>query len=76
VALAAMLGLPEPIAALNRLGDTVAGLVLIGAFLALLPEASTAMSTSDLCSAVRIGRDFSRLAGSRDTTKPACARCR
>jgi uncharacterized membrane protein YccC len=38
VALAAMLGLPEPIAALNRLADTVVGLVLIALFLVLLPE--------------------------------------
>jgi uncharacterized membrane protein YccC len=38
VALAAMLGLPEPIAALNRLVDTVVGLALIALFLALLPE--------------------------------------
>ncbi|MGH2963451.1 MAG: FUSC family protein, partial [Solirubrobacterales bacterium] len=38
VALAAMLGLPEPIAALNRFADTVVGLALILLFLALLPE--------------------------------------
>jgi uncharacterized membrane protein YccC len=38
VALAAMLGLPEPIAALNRLLDTVVGLAIIAFFLALLPE--------------------------------------
>jgi Fusaric acid resistance protein-like len=38
VALAAMLGLPEPIAALNRLVDTIVGLGLIALFLALLPE--------------------------------------
>jgi uncharacterized membrane protein YccC len=38
VALAAMLGLPEPIAALDRFLDTVVGLVLIAAFLAFLPE--------------------------------------
>ena len=38
VALAAMLGLPEPIAALDRLVDTVVGLALIVLFLALLPE--------------------------------------
>jgi uncharacterized membrane protein YccC len=39
VALAALLGLPEPVAAFNRLVDTVVGLALIFAFLALLPEA-------------------------------------
>lgn len=33
-----MLGLPEPIAALNRLLDTVVGLAIIAFFLALLPE--------------------------------------
>ena len=38
VALAAMLGLPEPIAALDRPADTVVGLVLIALFLAVLPE--------------------------------------
>jgi uncharacterized membrane protein YccC len=38
VALAAILGLPEPIAALNRFADTVVGLALILLFLALLPE--------------------------------------
>ena len=38
VALAAMLGLPEPIAALDRLVDTVVGLALIALFLLLLPE--------------------------------------
>jgi uncharacterized membrane protein YccC len=39
VALAAMVGLPEPIAALNRLLDTIVGLGVIALFLALLPEA-------------------------------------
>jgi len=38
VALAALLGLPEPIAALDRLVDTLIGLAIIVAFLALLPE--------------------------------------
>jgi uncharacterized membrane protein YccC len=42
VALAAMLGLPEPIAALNRLVDTIVGLALIALFLVLLPEAPRA----------------------------------
>jgi uncharacterized membrane protein YccC len=39
VAIAALLGLPEPIAALNRLVDTLVGLGIILVFLALLPEA-------------------------------------
>jgi uncharacterized membrane protein YccC len=38
VALAAILGLPEPIAALNRFVDTVTGLAIILCFLLLLPE--------------------------------------
>src|SRR5918994_2006750 len=38
VALAAMVGLPEPIAALNRFLDTIVGLGLIALFLLLLPE--------------------------------------
>ena len=38
VALAALLGLPEDIAAFSRLLDTVVGLALIFVFLALLPE--------------------------------------
>ena len=39
VALAALLGLPEPIAALNRLVDTLVGLGIVSLFLVLLPEA-------------------------------------
>jgi uncharacterized membrane protein YccC len=38
VALAAILGLPEPIAALNRLIDNIVGLGVIALFLVLLPE--------------------------------------
>jgi uncharacterized membrane protein YccC len=38
VALAALLGLPEPVAALNRFVDTIVGLAIIIVFLALLPE--------------------------------------
>ena len=38
VALAAMLGLPEPVAALDRLVDTIVGLAIIICLLALLPE--------------------------------------
>jgi uncharacterized membrane protein YccC len=39
VALAALVGLPEPIAALERLVDTLVGLAIIISLLALLPEA-------------------------------------
>ncbi len=38
VALAAILGLPEPIAALNRFIDTLTGLAIVLCFLLLLPE--------------------------------------